>query len=271
MTAHKATMPRGEWWIPSAEETALLTVARLDLRLLTWVVVQDLVAHYDLDALPACDVATKGEVELAALAVYRAVHAYLEPREGCTLPPRLVGMVSDPPNTARLAVEQVSKRKRAKELQLEASGDRPLTVCLGRRLRRLPELRQHVPAFIEKYEDGVEPSTTDVIDGPDGCMRVVADSPSLRPPAFARYCPDCQDRSSEIRRKRLRRIKLSWSGTFLTNMRTLDGKPIYRRPACSGCGDPFDTPNSRETRCRACIDGHRGPTRTAARSRTFLR
>ena len=112
-------MPRADWWLPSAEETALLTLARLDLRLLTWIVAQDLIRHYDLDALPARSLATKREGELAALAVYRATHTYLERRKGQTLPIRLAELVWEPPNTARLAIEQVSTASAPRSFNLQ--------------------------------------------------------------------------------------------------------------------------------------------------------
>jgi hypothetical protein len=77
-------------------------------------------------------------------------------------------------------------RKPAKEVQRRAARGRvPLTVCVGRRLRRLPEhvLRFNAPDLLEYYGDNI------VWVGSDGCGTIFADTNEPRLPKL--YCPRC--------------------------------------------------------------------------------
>jgi hypothetical protein len=91
----------------------------------------------------------------------------------------------------RAVVAREGSRNAAKEIQRAASGGKdPLTVCHGRRLRRLPNdaVRRVAPAFLERYPDGVLSSPHG-----DGCGMIILDSALDRHPK--RYCDACEARA----------------------------------------------------------------------------
>jgi hypothetical protein len=143
------------------------------------------------------------------------------------------------PRSARRDVWGALERARApitaaqaKRLQLQVT-DRPLTVCFGRRVRRIPEMRQFVD--------------TDVAHAPfgDGCGVVFADSTSSRRPVFSRYCPGCRKKPGGRRRAEiLARCIAACEGRFLL--------PGGWRLSCSACGERFFAPTPQRRRCDHC-------------------
>ncbi len=92
---------------------------------------------------------------------------------------------------AHEAVVSRLSRKRAKENQREAgAGRRPLTVCVGKRARRLPEavLAKHAPDLLERYGDNIVP-----LGAGDGCGLIFVDSLADRVPK--RYCERCRKKA----------------------------------------------------------------------------
>jgi hypothetical protein len=86
----------------------------------------------------------------------------------------------------RAVFAKTGSRMLAKDLQRKAARGRPpLTVCVGRKLRRLPEseLRRHAPDLLEHRGDNV------VWIGGDGCGTIILDSSEPRPPK--KYCDGC--------------------------------------------------------------------------------
>lgn len=117
----------------------------------------------------------------------------------------------------------------AKQIQLEATGGRPLAVCFGRRVRRIPEMRQFVGTDLAHMSFG------------DGCGVIFADSAAR----FSRYCPDCRKKpGGRLRAEILARAIAASEGRFL-----LHGG---WRLTCSGCGERFSTASPQRRRCDNC-------------------
>lgn len=77
--------------------------------------------------------------------------------------------------------------KEAKLLRQRAARGKPsLTVCRGRRLRRLPEevLRYNAPDLLEHYGENIVP-----LGSGDGCWTIILDSTEPRAPK--KYCDRC--------------------------------------------------------------------------------
>jgi hypothetical protein len=94
----------------------------------------------------------------------------------------------------RAVVAREGSRKTAKRLQVEASqGRQPLTLCLGRRMRRLPEdeLRRTAPAYLQRFPDAL------VFGGGDGCFTIIPDSVEPRHPK--KYCDRCAKRAGNTK------------------------------------------------------------------------
>jgi len=89
---------------------------------------------------------------------------------------------------AHEAVVARLSRRQAKEIQREAAGDRdPLTVCVGKRLRRLPQrvLAKHAPDLLEHYKENIVP-----LGAGDGCGVIFVDTLAERTPKM--YCERCR-------------------------------------------------------------------------------
>jgi hypothetical protein len=119
----------------------------------------------------------------------------------------------------------------AKRLQLEATKDSPLTVCIG-----------------ELYRDGLAGSLRG-----DGCGVVFRDSTSISPPRFASYCPECRERKFARELDARRRARLHGRQAVPLP----DGSYLYF--AKCWCGQPFKTDDVRQTRCWAHKLPHRAP------------
>jgi hypothetical protein len=86
---------------------------------------------------------------------------------------------------------ETGKRKDAKSLQREAARGRDvLTVCVGKKLRRLPEavLAKHAPDLLEHYGENIVS-----LGHGDGCGTIILDSTEPRAPKT--YCVRCADRT----------------------------------------------------------------------------
>jgi hypothetical protein len=77
-------------------------------------------------------------------------------------------------------------QKAAKELRNRA-GSPLLTVCCGRKFRRLPDdvLRKHAPDLLEHYGDNIVS-----LGYGDGCWKIICDTTEPRPPK--KYCAGCR-------------------------------------------------------------------------------
>jgi hypothetical protein len=87
----------------------------------------------------------------------------------------------------RAVVAKTGFPKEAKLLRQKAARGKPsLTVCCGRRLRRLPEsvLRYNAPDLLEHYGENIVP----LGDG-DGCWTIILDTTEPRAPK--KYCDRC--------------------------------------------------------------------------------
>lgn len=137
----------------------------------------------------------QADVLRAALVVERAVQARLVEAGGvdAVLPATYARKLWDAQWQAHRAVVLVlgdrGGHKRAKELQIEAAtGVAPLTVCVGRRIRRLPEatLRKHAPDLLEHYGENIVP-----LGNGDGCFTIMEDGGLGRPSPPKAYCQRC--------------------------------------------------------------------------------
>jgi hypothetical protein len=138
-------------------------------------------------------------------------------------------------------------RRRAKQLQLEASGDDPLTVCVGDfGAMRLPDLRITLDPRGE-LEDYRIP-TIDWNTAGTGCGAICADSTGLQRPTRPRkWCSKCRKASSSRTSARITKIVQAWGPR-----------------QCDVCGTPFTPTRSDRWRCDRCLAGHR---RSAGRKR----
>jgi hypothetical protein len=178
-------------------------------------------------------------VELQAL-----LHAY----PGSHLPGSLRREVWDAQGLAPLALpDRLGELKR---LQLAAGSGRPLTVCFGRRARKLP---LQAPYDRVAYPTG------------DGCGLVHPDSTGLRRPNFRYRCPRCRDRLTVLAEQALTHAQAASEGRFLYLVFDKRGQrfPAWVGP-CSNCGLEFVNPKAQVRRCEVCRHGHRGPQKENA-------
>lgn len=117
----------------------------------------------------------------------------------------------------------------AKRLQLEATKDSPLTVCIG-----------------ELYRDGLAGSLRG-----DGCGVVFRDSTSIS--RFASYCPKCRERKFARELDARRRARLHGRQAVPLP----DGSYLYFGKCW--CGQAFKTDDVRQTRCWPHHVGHGAP------------
>jgi hypothetical protein len=161
-----------------------------------------------------------------AAARFTAIQNFLaEIGEGNVLPRLMRRQVWTEIERAREAVSTVE----AKLLQIQASEGRPLTLCFGRRMRRILEMKQFVGTDVAHTSFG------------DGCGTIFADSTTR----FSRYCPDCRKKpGGRLRGEILARCIAACEGRFL-----LHGG---WRLTCRGCGERFFAPTPQRRRCDRC-------------------
>jgi hypothetical protein len=142
-------------------------------------------------------------------------------------------------------VDRYGKSKRyagnkiAKEMQLEAVGDRPLAVCFGRPYRK-------INGSIQFASYG------------DGCGRVFVDESRVR---FNLYCPDCRKKpGGRFTQEAIARAQAGAEGRYRVLKWDQEGNlvEVWRVP-CRSCLEWFDTPQPRVRRCEPCRRGHRSP------------
>jgi hypothetical protein len=151
------------------------------------------------------------------------------------------------PRNSRAAIREEFGRARdavssleAKRLQIEVSEGRPLTLCFGRRVRRIAEMKQVVDTEGQCVD-------TDIAHTPagDGCGVVFADSVSLQRPVFSRYCPNCRRKpGGRLRNQILARCVAACSGRVAV--------PGGWRLTCSGCRERFFATTPQRRRCDQC-------------------
>jgi hypothetical protein len=115
-------------------------------------------------------------------------------------------------------------RSCAKEIQIAAApAGVPLSICRGRTLREMPEVRYGVPGWREKYgEDEVIVSSRG-----DGCLEIIADSRAATRPRI--YCDRCNKKGPGLKSHALASVKDAWKG----NVRTITGQ---RNVLCVSAG-----------------------------------
>lgn len=158
---------------------------------------------------------SRKDVKQAALRVERAVQEWLWVLggPGAIVRDRSWGdtLAGAQSQAHRAVVAREGSRKVAKEIQREASrGRAPLTICHGRKLRRLPndDVRRVAPAFLERHPDGWLSSPHG-----DGCGMIIFDTPEPRHPK--RYCDACEDRAgltlnAGLAKSALARLRKNW-------------------------------------------------------------
>lgn len=133
-----------------------------------------------------------------------------------------------------------------KELQLEESDGRPLTICYGHFGRAIAHAVQESVGVA--YRDG------------DGCGLVFPDSASTRGRhPFAYYCPECSQRATDRRRKAQSRL-LAFDAGFEEVVVGYDESGAERvawSGECSACGETFLASRVDARRCGRCRRGHR--------------
>lgn len=122
--------------------------------------------------------------------------------------------------------------RRAKQLQLEASNNGPLTVCVGDLATRLPDLRDRLDPRGELEEYRIP-----TIDWNSGCGAICADSTSLS--RRRKWCETCRKRSSSRSSARITKIVQAWG------------------PRECVCGSSFTPTRPNRVRCDRCLAGHR--------------
>jgi len=133
----------------------------------------------------------KQDVMAAALRVEGAVQLRLWELggPGATTGLREARYLHNLQEAAHAAVVAVTgQRKEAKAIQRKAAGERDaLTVCVGKRLRRLPEdvLVKHAPDLLEHYGENIVP-----LGHGDGCGVIILDPLLERRPKM--YCEQCR-------------------------------------------------------------------------------
>jgi hypothetical protein len=141
-----------------------------------------------------------------------------------------------------VVLAESGSRRRAKQLQLEASCRDPLTVCVGDfGARRLPDLRITLDprGLLEDYRiPRIDWNTTG-----SGCGEICPDSTGLQRPSQRRWCEACRKRSSSRASARLSEIVQAWG------------------PRECGCGASFTPTRPNRVRCDDCLAGHRSAVR----------
>jgi len=133
----------------------------------------------------------KQDVMAAALRVEGAVQLRLWKLggPGATTGLREARYLHDLQQAAHAAIVAVTgQRKEAKAIQRKAAGERDaLTVCVGKKLRRLPDdvLAKHAPDLLEHYGENIVP-----LGHGDGCGVIILDSLLERRPKM--YCEPCR-------------------------------------------------------------------------------
>lgn len=157
------------------------------------------------------------EVEAAAYCVEAAVQEQLSVFGGpgtFVADRRQAADLWEAQSQAHRAVFAVTQsRKRAKEIQRAAAGlnRQPLTICRGRRVRRVPEpdLRKVAPAYMKVRPDGAV-----WLGFGDGCGAIILDSLKPRHPKM--YCDHCSARTGRtmnagLVKHALARIRVHWA------------------------------------------------------------
>jgi hypothetical protein len=175
-----------------------------------------------------------------------------------------------------VAVRRPGARRHAKELQLEAGHDEPLTVCVGDlNPKRLPDrlptsMASRLPGGVRSLEDLLDPKselepyripTIDWNDRGSGCMAICPDSTGLRRPSLAKWCAECRNAGSARLEAQLTSIAKAFAGSPST-LEWVDGRRVRVWPrTCPICGARFRTTRANRWRCDDCLTAHRSARR----------
>jgi hypothetical protein len=155
----------------------------------------------------------------------------------------------------------------AKRAQIEAGRGRPLTVCIGRFVHRLPEgLAEEVGAYekLEENRRATNPESKPIESVlrlgfstyGDGCGDIIEDSRSFARPSFQAYCTGCHKRSTARMKSRIGAIRDFWletSSSFVVHDER--GRPVRRHRKHCSCGLWFWTTTPQQRRCRPSCRG----------------
>jgi hypothetical protein len=133
-----------------------------------------------------------------------------------------------------------------KELQLEASEGRPLTVCYGHFFRAIPHARRGSTEL--SYRHG------------DGCGLVFPDSTSTRGKhPFVYYCLECRRRATDRHRKGRSRLLAFEAGLeeVVVGYAEDGSELVAWCGECSKCGETFISSRIDARRCDRCRRAHR--------------
>ena len=170
------------------------------------------------------------EIQRSSAERFRAIHlALVAIGEGGVLSKRERRQFWEAFEQARGSVSRLE----GKRLQIEVAEGRPLTVCFGRRVRRIEEMIQFVGTDIAHTPLG------------DGCGVVFPDSVSASRPIFRRYCSRCRQKPGRrIRSEILARCIAACEGRI----------PVVGgwRLSCHGCGERLFTQTPQRRRCDRC-------------------
>jgi len=185
---------------------------------------------------------TSGELFADSRRRFREIQAALsELGEENVLPRQMRRDVWEALEQARENVSTVE----AKRLQLDATSGHPLTVCFGRRVRRIPR----------RISESGPGETLALLAYGDGCGVVFVDSERR----FARYCPKCREKPGrrfrdELVRRRAAadegriRVRQSWLIAASKPESEIAGWKL----SCTGCGERFFAPTPQRRRCDRC-------------------
>jgi hypothetical protein len=173
--------------------------------------------------------------------VFAHVHAILSLYEETKLTRPLRRQCWDAQGLILLALP--GRLRELKQLQIDASAGRPLTICFGHRARHLP---LPAPFNYVAYPEG------------DGCGLVYPDSTTLRRPSFRLYCPTCSKQTTLLAKKALANAQALSQGRHRVVLINEHGQPIpgWAGP-CSSCGREFVDTEAQARRCARCQRGHR--------------
>jgi hypothetical protein len=197
--------------------------------------------------------------------VVQAAFRYFEKRPPTEHDRPIVAALWKAQNVASRAAFPLLK---AKLLQIRAGRGRPLTVCIGDFVRRLPpelESELDMNARLDRHAQAIgSPDQTPHDVGRlsfftygDGCGRIIEDATSKARPAFRGSCERCGKRTTARREAHISRIRAAWGEPpALSCVRYGPDGPvtIYLRH-CVPCGELFKTTTAQRRKCQQNCGG----------------
>jgi hypothetical protein len=214
-------------WLDNETDAALTELAA------TSVVLGNLLRVTDADCTPLIE-RFRGDAEPAGRIVLARVGALLAEREGERVEPQLGRQIRESHKIVRACLGE----RRAKQLQRELAGGKPLTVCFGRSVR---ETGLKPPYHIVRFHNG------------DGCGLVCADSKR----DFRETCEPCRGRQF---RREAHTIASDWRNPHRPRgfpiLGDVDGVPTTLWEGwCADCGTHFIAIERQTKLCDSCGKG----------------